>query len=179
MMSSTATEMTEQAPGPAPHGRWAGRSALIIPGVLFALGVFLIVGISDMEIVDDSELFGPRAFPWMIAVACFVVGALLTISIVRNPEAMADRDGVSVAAAPSNWKATGITIGSLIVFAILLEPVGWIIAGALVFWGVTIGLGSRKYVTNLLIGLALSSIMQLIFAGLLGLSLPPGLMGLF
>lgn len=180
MTGSTAAESPgQQTVDAGPHGPWAGKSALIVPGVLFALGLFLVYGIYDMQIVDDSELFGPRAFPWMIAIACFVVGALLTVSILRNPDAVLDRDGLPVASTTSNWTATGVTIASFVVFAILLQPVGWIIAAALTFWGVTIGLGSRKYVLNLLIGLALSSIMQLVFGGLLGLSLPPGVMGIF
>ncbi|WP_343913021.1 tripartite tricarboxylate transporter TctB family protein, partial [Ornithinicoccus hortensis] len=62
-------------------------------------------------------------------------------------------------------------------FALILETVGWIISAALVFWGITIGLGNRRYLFNLLIGLAMSSIMQLVFSGMLGLSLPPGVMG--
>ena len=61
----------------------------------------------------------------------------------------------------------------------LLQPAGWIISEALVFWGLTVGLGNTRYVFNLLIGLAASSIMQLIFAGMLGLNLPAGVMGMF
>lgn len=179
MTADTGRDTTARATEPDRQGRWAGKSALLIPAILFALGLFLVYGIYDMEIVDDSEVFGPRAFPWITAIACFVVGGLLTISILRDSGEMLDRDGMPVTGTSSNWWATGITIGSFVLFALLLQPVGWIVSAALTFWGVTIGLGSTRYVLNLLIGLALSSIMQLVFAGLLGLSLPPGVMGLF
>jgi putative tricarboxylic transport membrane protein len=171
----------DTAHGP-PRGFWAGRAALVIPAVVIALGFFLVYGIYDMEIVDESELFGPRSFPWITAGACFIVGALLIVSILRNPEApevLTDDNGRRYNSLASNWTATSITVGSFVMFGLLLEPAGWIIAGALVFWGITIGLGSRRYVFNLLVGLAISSIMQLIFAGLLGLNLPPGVMGMF
>lgn len=163
------------------HGFWAGKSALVMPGLLVVLGIFLIWGILDMEIADDSEIFGPKAFPWITAGFCFLIAVLLTVSIVRNPE-LPEATSDGPAGAPttaSNWRAAGITIGSFVAFAVLLIPAGWILAGAIVFWGVTVGLGSTKYVQNLLIGLALSSIMQLIFSGLLGLTLPAGVMGLF
>jgi len=166
---------------PSRHHPWAGRSALVVPVVVFALGLFLVYGIIDMEIPEDSEeVFGPTAFPTITAVACFVIAVLLTFDILRHPKVPGDDDdGVPESGTVSNWRATGITIGSFVLFALLLQPIGWIISAALTFWGVTVGLGSTRYVTNLLVGLALSSIMQLIFAGLLGLNLPPGVMGLF
>ena len=165
-----------------PQKFWAGKSALIMPALLVVLGLVLIYGIFDMEIADDSELFGPKAFPWITAGFCFLIAALLTLVILRNPqvpEPVLDEQGRPIASLFSNWRSTGITIGSFVAFAVLLIPAGWIIAGAIVFWGVTVGLGSTRYVANLLIGLAISSIMQLIFAGMLGLSLPPGVMGMF
>lgn len=171
---------TVGAPTPARTRPWAGRSALVIPAVVFALGLFLVYGIIDMEIPEDSEeVFGPTAFPTITAIVCFVVAALLTVDILRHPEVAQDgADGASDGRV-SNWRSTAITIGSFVLFAVLLQPVGWIITAALTFTGVTVGLGSTRYVTNLVIGLGLSSVMQLIFAGLLGLNLPPGVMGLF
>ncbi|MGB3484334.1 MAG: tripartite tricarboxylate transporter TctB family protein [Mycobacterium sp.] len=159
---------------PAPQRFWAGRSALVMPGFLILLGIFLSYGIATMEVADDSEVFGPKAFPSITAGLCFVVAALLTVSILRNPETTDDTGD-----AGSNWRATTITVGSFVAFAVLLVPAGWIIAGAVVFWGVTIGLGSTRYFLNLLIGLAASSIVQLVFSGMLELNLPPGIMGLF
>ncbi|MEE2058800.1 tripartite tricarboxylate transporter TctB family protein [Rhodococcus artemisiae] len=173
---------TTLEPAPRPTGRWVGKSALIMPALLVVVGLFLVYGIVDMEIADDSEIFGPRSFPAIAAAFCFVIAALLTVSILRHPEipdAPVDDNGQPISGPASNWRATGITIGSFVVFTVLLVPAGWIIAGAVVFWGVTVGLGSTKYVANLLIGLALSSIVQLVFGGLLGLTLPPGVMGLF
>lgn len=158
---------------------WAGRSALIMPALLVVLGVFLIIGIQDMDISGKDSLFGPKAFPWITAVGCFIVAAFLAISILRNPEIPeVDEEGTS-ADPSSNWRAVAITVGSFVGFAVLLQPAGWIISAALVFWGLTVGLGNTRYVFNLLIGLAASSIMQLIFAGMLGLNLPAGVMGMF
>jgi putative tricarboxylic transport membrane protein len=170
------------APARPSKRQWAGKSALIMPALLLGFGGFLVYGIIDMEIADDSEIFGPKAFPALTAGFCFLVAALLVISILRNPEIpepLLDEHGQPIQALASNWRAAGITIGSFVAFAVLLIPAGWIIAGAVVFWGVAVGLGGTKYLRNLLIGLAMSSIVQLVFAGMLGLSLPPGVMGMF
>lgn len=133
-----------------------------------------------MEVGGDSEMFGPKAFPLIAAIVSFVTAAGLIASIIRNPEVpeAVDDDGNTLATY-SNWRQTAIVLGSFVGFAIILMPAGWIISGALVFWGITIGLGSTAYLKNLLIGLALSSIVQLVFGGLLGISLPAGIFGMF
>lgn len=162
------------------HSFWAGRSGLIVPAIMMLLGLFLIFGITQMDVADDGELFGPQAFPWIAAGACFLVGVLLTVQILRSPEvpeSMVEEDGSIREGSHSNWPATLGALGSFVGFALILETVGWIIAAALVFWGLTVALGNRRYLFNLLVGLAMSSIMQLIFSGLLGLNLPSGVMG--
>lgn len=182
-MTGPAADHTSTVP-PAPdgtqHSFWTGRSGLVVPAIIAALGLFLIYGIYAMDVGDDDTLFGPRAFPWIAAVACFLVAALLAVQILRTPEvpeAMVEEDGSIRAGTHSNWPATLGALGSFIGFALILETVGWIIAAALVFWGLTVALGNRRYVFNLLVGLAMSSIMQLVFSGLLGLNLPSGVMG--
>ena len=92
-----------------------------MPALLVALGLLLIYGIFDMEVADDAELFGPKAFPWITAGFCFLVAALLTLTIFRNPEVSApvlDDDGRPVSFLASNWRATGITVGSFVAFAV-------------------------------------------------------------
>lgn len=162
------------------HSFWTGRSGLIVPAIILGVGLFLVYGITQMEIAGDGELFGPQAFPWIAAVACFIVAALLTVQILRTPElpeSMLTEDGSVREGTHSNWPATLGAVGTFIGFALILETVGWIIAAALVFWGLTVSMGNRRYLFNLLVGLAMSSILQLVFSGLLGLNLPSGVMG--
>lgn len=175
---------------------WAGRAALVMPAILVGIAVFLGVGVARMQVADDTELFGPKAFPVLTILALVVLAVLLTVSILRNPE-VADPAPVvpasateetgedstagetAPAAVTSNWRALAITVGSVAVFIALLETAGWIIAAAVLFTGVATGLGSRRYLLNVGVGLAISSVVQLVFVGLLGLSLPPGIMGVF
>lgn len=164
------------------HGSsfWTGRSGLIMPAVLAAIGIFLVIGIADMDVGSNTEMFGPRAFPWIVAITCFIIAALLTVQIIRHPEvpeSMLDEEGNLLPGTASNWSATGMTIGSFALFTVILEPIGWIISAAVVFLGITAGLGNRRYVFNFLVGLAIASIMQLVFSGLLGLNLPAGVFG--
>lgn len=172
--------MTESTTGVQNESFWVGRSGLVIPGVLIAIGVFLIYGIIDMDVGGNDELFGPRAFPAITAGACFIVAAVLAVQILRAPsvpESMINPDGSLRDGTATNWTATGITVGAFVLFIAILEPLGWIIAGAVVFAGITTGMGNKRYLFNLMVGLAMSSIIQLLFSGLLGLNLPAGVMG--
>lgn len=77
----------------------------------------------------------------------------------------------------TNWKALGITVASVLGFIVLLPLLGWIITAALLFGAVTFGFGSKRIWFNLAVGLLISSIVQLVFSGLLGLTLPAGFIG--
>ncbi|HKO32422.1 MAG TPA: tripartite tricarboxylate transporter TctB family protein, partial [Candidatus Limnocylindria bacterium] len=64
--------------------------------------------------------------------------------------------------------------GSLVAFMVLLRPVGWIVAAAVLFWGVAYALGSRRPIFDVSVALVMSSLIQLTFGYLLGLNLPAG-----
>lgn len=181
MSTTTESQSPASKDQPATTTFWAGRSALIMPAILVGIAIFLFVGIGNMKVAGDSELFGPKAFPTITAVACLIIAALLVISILRNPEVpdIAESEDGTTPATLSNWRSVAIVFGTLVLFVILLETAGWIIAAALLFTGVATGLGSKRYGLNALIGLAMSSIIQLVFVGGLGLSLPAGIMGVF
>ncbi len=74
----------------------------------------------------------------------------------------------------SDWRALGTVLASLVACIVLLVPAGWIIAAAVLFWGVSYALGSRRPVFDLSIALVMSSVIQLIFGAALGLNLPAG-----
>ncbi|MET0967356.1 MAG: tripartite tricarboxylate transporter TctB family protein [Nakamurella sp.] len=74
----------------------------------------------------------------------------------------------------SDWRALGIVLVSLVLFIALLRPAGWILAAALLFWGVSYALGARRPIFDASVALVMSSLIQLIFGAGLGLNLPAG-----
>ncbi|MBD4582893.1 tripartite tricarboxylate transporter TctB family protein, partial [Xanthomonas citri pv. citri] len=62
-------------------------------------------------------------------------------------------------------------------FAVLLPWLGWILAGALLFWCVTRAFGAPHPVFDILVALFVSSLAYLGFAVALGLTLPSGILG--
>jgi putative tricarboxylic transport membrane protein len=76
-----------------------------------------------------------------------------------------------------DWRTFGLVLGAVVVFAVLLEPVGWILSATLLFWIVAYALGSKRPVFDIGVGLLLSSLVQLAFGAGLGLNLPSGFIG--
>jgi len=109
--------------------------------------------------------------------------------LIRSGSAHLDLDGDQVEELPpdvppgrqpwprnafSDWRALGIVLVSLVLFIALLRPAGWIIAAALLFWGVSYALGARRPIFDASVALVMSSLIQLIFGAGLGLNLPAG-----
>ncbi|WP_369267121.1 tripartite tricarboxylate transporter TctB family protein, partial [Streptomyces harbinensis] len=76
----------------------------------------------------------------------------------------------------SNRPAVLGLVGTVVAFIVLLLPLGWILAGAGLFWGVARTLGSRRTVFDIFLAIAISSGIQLAFSAGLGLNLPPGIL---
>ncbi|MGS2591511.1 tripartite tricarboxylate transporter TctB family protein [Streptomyces hebeiensis] len=75
----------------------------------------------------------------------------------------------------NRWAVLGL-VGTIAAFIALLVPLGWLLSGALLFWGVARALGSRRPVFDAFLSIAISSTVQLAFSAGLGLSLPPGIL---
>ncbi|MCU1434082.1 MAG: hypothetical protein JWR71_807 [Pseudarthrobacter sp.] len=77
----------------------------------------------------------------------------------------------------SDWRTVGMLLAGVVAFVLLLNPLGWIISAAMLFWVVAYALGSRRRLFDIGVGLLFSSITQLAFGAGLGLSLPSGIVG--
>ncbi|HMQ66559.1 MAG TPA: tripartite tricarboxylate transporter permease, partial [Arachnia sp.] len=154
------------------------RGVLVIAAVLVVIAGLLIYGNLTMKVANPGP-FGPQAFPWIVAVICLVAAALIVVEQVRHPRTIADGfnpdpfSGVGVvhdpfdeSVAPQlkaeaaedappegvNWVKLGSALASMIVFTLVLEPVGWLISATLLFAAMSLSLGGKKVVPSLVIG---------------------------
>ncbi|ANY05476.1 tripartite tricarboxylate transporter TctB family protein [Pseudonocardia sp. HH130630-07] len=170
------------APVTDPTGVWLRRrSGLLMPAVLLAAGVVLAVGTLVMEVPSTATAPGPQVFPAIAALACTVLAVLLAVDVVRRPEpataAAPGEPGTPGALRPrANRRALAEVVGTVVVFVAALQPVGWLLAAAFLFWGTARALGSRRPVFDVFVALSTASAVQLLFSGGLGLTLPPGLL---
>lgn len=185
-------------------GFWRRRSGLVVPAVMLVIGVALIIGTITMTVPATTAPPGPQLFPSIIAIAVIVLAVLLAVDILRRPEPVdvadagatdgdADVDDEALIAAVEGrepeapavrprsnlWAMLG-AVGTVVVFIAALTPLGWLLSGAFLFWGIARSLGSRRPVFDIFLSLAISALVQIAFSGGLGLNLPPGILeGLF
>ncbi len=77
----------------------------------------------------------------------------------------------------SDWKTLSGTLASTFGFILILPVAGWVLSATLLFWLIAFFLGSSRPVFDIWISLIVASVVQLIFGGLMGLTLPSGIFG--
>ena len=137
-----------------------------------ALGVVWLHGAWALPQAAAYAVLGPGFFPAAIGVGLVVLGLLLLLAVARGesfaPQEAEDADP----ARPPSRAAIWMTAGAGLVPAILARRLGFPVAAALTFALTARALGSRRLGRDLGLGLALGIACWLLFARLLGLTLP-------
>ncbi len=170
------------------------RAALITPALMTAVAVLLLLGSVLMSVPEASGFLGPRFFPLAVSAFLLVAALVSTTRALRptrpqNTPPQAPQSSHSNAGTDekveeevasqtrSDWRTLAITAVTLVGHVILLQPLGWLIAGTLLFWGISYALDSRRPLFDLCIAATLAGVAQLVFSGLLDVALPAGLLG--
>ncbi|MDJ1131811.1 tripartite tricarboxylate transporter TctB family protein [Streptomyces iconiensis] len=185
--------------------RWQGRSELGVCGLLLVVGVLVLTDAFTMDTVASVRgPVGPRTVPLVVGVALLVVALVLAVDVLRGgrgdtegaggPDGPEETEGAEGAAEtkragaegapvkdePGDWRTVALLVGVFLAFAALIEPIGFPLAGALLFWGSAFTLGSRThtFTRDPLIAAGISLGTYVLFHTLLGVPLPGGpLMG--
>ncbi|MFC0030929.1 tripartite tricarboxylate transporter TctB family protein [Micromonospora chaiyaphumensis] len=126
--------------------------------------------------INTADPIGPKPVPILLGVLLLVIAVIYAVDVARGgrgePEAGEDVD----LSLPVDWRTVLLLIGAFLVNAVLIDRLGWVISGTILFWGSAYALGNRHYVRNLLIAVALSLITFYTFAIGLGVDLPAGVL---
>ena len=184
---------------------WTGRGELSVGLLALAAAALLIAGTVTMEVRGQQEP-GPQFFPIIVICLLVFSGGWVTVQALLprrwrpnvwhrpdiSEDMLADVSGtntelinlesVHAEARPDgqasfDWRTFGLVLGAVVLFAVLLEPVGWILSAAILFWLIAYALGSKRAIFDIGVALILSSAVQLAFSAGLGLALPSGLFG--
>lgn len=119
---------------------------------------------------------GPKFFPLAIGVILIVLAVILAIAISRGSVGEADAGEDVDPDSPGDWRTVGLLVGVFVAVILLVEPLGWAIAGTLLFAGTATILGSRHYIRNIVIGAVLAVASFYAFYSGLGIPLPAGIL---
>ena len=160
-----------------PVRRGQGRSELVVALLLLALGALVLVDTARMATgLAERGPVGPRAVPTVVGVLLLVVGVLLTVDVLRGGRAEPEGGEDVDLSHGADWRAVLIIVGAFLANVALIERVGWPISGAILFFGCAYALGSRRFVRDPLIAVALSVGTWYLFVVGLDINLPVGLL---
>ena len=162
------------------RGWWTGRAGLAMPALMAAIATYMVIGQFAMKVPESVDLPGPQFFPWIVIIALYVLAAVLAVDIIRKPQLpelapATEPEDLEERAWYTDWRALAWAVGGLVLFIALIVPIGWIISAALMFVMMAHAIGSRRWLMDVLVGFFLSSVIYLIFAVLLSVDLPSGL----
>ncbi|MGD7002545.1 tripartite tricarboxylate transporter TctB family protein [Corynebacterium halotolerans] len=164
-----------------------GRGSLFVAVALAAFTIYIFYGIITMEVPDSAQAPGPKFYPMLLGIVAAILTVLLFIDTWRNPShepgtrytapVGENRSAALIPVGETDKKALAYGVIAFGVFAFILEPIGWIISAALLFWVLALTLGAKRPVFNLAVSLVVSSAIQVAFSMGLGLHLPAGILG--
>lgn len=176
---STDPDVVTDMPSATKRSASRGRSGLVVAALLFVLALYLTYGIVTMEVPGSAATPGPAFFPIILTILAYVLSILLAVQMLRAPEPP-DLEIVQPEGSPyrtrSDWKALATTLVAFLLFVALLEPVGWIVAAAVLFWLVARAMGSTTAVRDIAVAFVFSCAVQAFFSAGLALNLPAGIL---
>ncbi len=146
----------------------AGILAVVL-GIAYLIGAFMV------PVYEAGDQIGPRAFPFLVAAIVIVSGGILVAKDLRAPERVPFTWGFS--SDPVLWLRILAIMVLGIAYGLALDTLGYLIATFLFMVGVCSLINARKHGQNLLIAAIFSLVTFVVFAVVLNLSLPRGLLG--
>ena len=147
---------------------------IVFAAVILSLGIVGFVAGAGIQTPSSASDIGPRAFPFAVSGFLVLIGVGLIFQLLRGkvgaPEEGEDVDPT----VKTDWLTVAKLIGFIVVHILLIVPLGWPVAAAVLFFGAGWSLGAKPWWRNALIGVVLALVLQFVFAGLLGVSLPAG-----
>jgi putative tricarboxylic transport membrane protein len=145
---------------------WGLGAAVIVFGLVWLYGALSLAQAATYAVV------GPGLFPVLIGAGLVVLGVLLIVAIARGerfePQETEDADVSRPPSGPAFW----MTLAAGVVPIVVIRSLGFPVAATLTFALTARAFGSRRLPLDLGVGLLLGIACWLLFARLLGLSLP-------
>jgi len=170
------TSMTTRSV-PPPSSGWARYGEVLVAVGVIAMGIVILIETRDIRVPPAYASVGPRVMPTIIGWGLIVVGAWYAIGVMRGDTAAPSADSEDVdPTLPPDWAVLGGLALALGVYAVLMEPAGFVIASAILFLMASFSMGSRQIARDAAIGAAAALVTYLVFSEWLGIRLPAGLL---
>jgi putative tricarboxylic transport membrane protein len=175
-VSESVAAAGASVPAAEPERRSRIPDFLLCAGLALAGVVVLVDALQLSNNRTGTDPLGPRPVPILVGTLLIILAACLAVSVARGhlgeQEAGEDIDLHSKA----DMKTVLLLVGVFAANIVLIDLLGWVISGGLLFYGCAIVLGSRHFIRDLVIAAALSLGTFYGFAIGLGIGLPAGIL---
>ncbi len=161
----------------APAGPHRDLAQIGVCVFLAVLGVVVLADASSLGTMSTgTDPLGPRAVPLVLGTALIVLATGLLVLVLRGSRPDLEGGEDVDLAQRVDIKTVLMLVGVFVANIVSIDLLGWVISGALLFYGSALALGSRHYLRALVIAVALSLATFYGFAIGLGIGLPAGIL---
>ena len=149
-----------------------------VPCAFVALmGVIVLIDASTLSNNRTGvDPLGPRAVPIVVGVVSLILAVALAVTVRRGHLAEAESGEDIDLEHGADVKTVLLLIGVFVLNILLIDTLGWVISGGMLFYGSALALGSRHFIRDLFIAAGLSLGTFYAFAIGLGVNLPAGIL---
>jgi putative tricarboxylic transport membrane protein len=152
-----------------------GEMLLALWAVLF--GILIVWQTTLIRLTPAYSKVGPRVIPYIVGAGMIVVGVWLAYEALTGRMSLGTTESEDAdPALPTDWRTVGLLALALLVYLLLIERAGFIIASATLFVMAAFAMGSRRLARDIAIGIVMSTVLYVVFRRGLGLSLPAGIL---
>jgi hypothetical protein len=148
-----------------PKNFWGGIIFAAI-GATFALIAKGVPFLSFMQgyAMGTPARMGPAFFPFWLGLLLFALGVIIAINGVR------EEGGAEGAFPRFHWRPIVLVLGAVVLFGIVMKPIGMLLAGVLLIVVASYGSPTFELKRSIILGICLSIFCALVFVW--GLKLP-------
>ncbi|MFL0459683.1 tripartite tricarboxylate transporter TctB family protein [Kytococcus sedentarius] len=195
-MSAQASEKLDRA-SPSPieshpvTAHQARRREVLVGLTVLVAGLLLLVAALQIaEPARQSPGFGPRVLPLAVSSGLVICGALLVWGALRgrDPRAglgddlLGEEDGDRVEEVldwdepPVPWTGLAVVVGSLVLYAVLFIPLGFIASTLIFLMALTTWIHPGAWLRNLIFAVVVPIGVYFLFTEVLAVKLPSGIL---
>ncbi|KJL34183.1 tripartite tricarboxylate transporter TctB family protein [Microbacterium azadirachtae] len=149
-------------------GEWAVAAAVFVLG-----GIVLLDGLGQRQSTSASGI-GAGFMPIVVGSLLLLLAVVLAVQLARGRRGEPEQAEGDVDVTRTHWTALGIAAAGLLFFLFTVEPLGFIPATTVMFYLISLAMGSRRYLMALVIALATACVIFFSFTKLLSIDLPAG-----